>query len=723
MIPSKAMLRTTLLCIAAALGTACIGSSTATGPNRSAAQIPIKRVILYQNGVGYFERQGTLDGNVLTLQIRPSQINDLLKSLTVIDKSKGRAVSVSLPLEKTGAQRLSELPEQVRNAGGLLDVLRVFRGAHVRVTSSRGTMSGRIVGVEPIQERNAVSGNTANVDWRLTLKTGSEDLQVVPVSAISRISLRDRTLSFGLDQSLDVSLNQGNWKPIAFEVRLTGDREHKLLASYIIEMPQWKPAYRLVLDDQGKQPLLQGWAVVDNVSGEDWNQVQLSLVAGTPMSFIYDLHSPQFPKRVDLTPRHRTSAPAPVTERSGYVGGTKDRLQRRYSRSRRAASANKPSAADRRVFDRPGADKEGEEAYDGDDDGDGWLSDALGQELERQAPSSAGGQQVGALFRYDIKDKVTIPDRSSTLVAIVNERVKGQEVVLFRPELTRGVRKSNPYRAVMFENGTGSTLEKGPVTIYSRGTFVGEGFVERMQQASTSFLTYSIDGNVTSANKMGTKDEGLRLLKIIDGMITSEVLRVETTTYSLDNKHAESITAYFKTMKRQGWKLRSRPANTVETADAFFVPVTVSAQGTAELPVEWVRPTTRRVGIDTSLSTTVLQIYMNAGEAPRRIRKTIKEILDIKRQLNDLAEEAARLEKLHRAASADQARVRKNLKLLTKTKGNQALRNELTRKLAKQEQELGKLSGQLVRLSEQQAGLKNRMNALIRTISLDVSEN
>ena len=119
------------LAVALALTGACAATSAQSGGTSSAAQLPITRVVLYQNGIGYFERQGKLKGNLLTLQIRPSQINDLLKSLTVIDRNKGRAMSVSLPLEKSSAQILSELPEQVRGAGGLLDVLRVFRGARV----------------------------------------------------------------------------------------------------------------------------------------------------------------------------------------------------------------------------------------------------------------------------------------------------------------------------------------------------------------------------------------------------------------------------------------------------------------------------------------------------------------------------------------------------------------------------------------------------------------
>ncbi|MEN9581435.1 MAG: hypothetical protein RJA70_4444, partial [Pseudomonadota bacterium] len=252
----------------AACGGSTEGAALPESPN---AEIPIRRVVLYQNGVGYFERSGRVEGNVLSIQIRPSQINDLLKSLTVIDTSKGRAVSISLPLEKSGDRVLSELPDQVRNAGGLLDVLQVFRGAKISVSGEEGSASGRVVGVEnlPAQEDEKVVTN-----WRVTLRTDEGTLRVYPLAAITEVQIEDRALAVGLDQSLSVSLNEGNWKPIQLAIRLAGSDAHDLQASYIVEMPRWKPAYRLVLSKNA--PLLQGWAVVDNVSGEDWNNVELS---------------------------------------------------------------------------------------------------------------------------------------------------------------------------------------------------------------------------------------------------------------------------------------------------------------------------------------------------------------------------------------------------------------------------------------------------------------
>ncbi|MBI4817521.1 MAG: hypothetical protein HY791_14770 [Deltaproteobacteria bacterium] len=683
------------------MGFGCAGSASTRTAAR-ATDLPVTRVVLYQNGVGYFERRGRIDGDVLRLQVRPSQINDLLKSLTVVDATEGRAVSISLPLEKSGDRILSELPAQVRSAGGLLDVLRVFRGARVMIHGDRGSANGRVVGVEP-SDSVSKDGRETRSDWRVTLRTDEGSLRVYPVTAIEEVMLEDRTLAVGLDKSLDVSLNEGDWKPIELSIRLAGQARHEILASYIAEMPLWKPAYRLVVDDG--QPLLQGWAVVDNVSGEDWNDVQLSLVAGTPMSFVYDLHTPAYATRVDLTPRGQRAAPAPVVEAPGVSrpaapAGAKDALQRAYAGNRGAGAAPKMAL------------RETEEDRD-------FTQDEPLDSLADEAPTQAEGVSLGALFRYDLRDPVRIPDRSSTLVAIVNNRVPGGEVALFRPELTRGEQATHPYRAVLFKNDTGLTFEKGPVAIYAHGTFVGEGFLERMEKDTSAFLTFSIDGNVTLRTESSSGEEGIKLLRIADGLIESQVLRIEKSTYHVENLHDASLTSYVKSMHRGGgWKIRNQPAGAIETADAVFVPLEVASKQRGTLTIEWVSPTVRQIGIDTELSKSVLEMYLGSGKVPPEVAKTLSEVLKLKARLNEIERESRRISEQHQKASDDQARVRTNLDVLRKTKGNDELQRTLVKKLADLEESLSKSSGKLVALSEEGAALTGRMNALIAEVSL-----
>ncbi|HEY3355582.1 MAG TPA: hypothetical protein VGQ83_20190, partial [Polyangia bacterium] len=242
-------------------------------PRGERDELKVTRVVLYQNGIGYFERRGRVEGDVVKLRIRPEQIADILKSLTVVDLADGRAVSVALPVEKGRARALADLPEQVRRSGGLVALAAAFRGARAEAATSEGDVAGRIVGVEHL------GSDEKPGDWRLTMMVGAT-LRSFKMSDVSGIKILDRTLEVGLSKALDVSLDEGAWKPVELAVHLAGKRPHDVLVSYVVEMPTWKPAYRIVLDKEGKA-LLQGWAVVDNVSGEDWNGVSMSLTAGT----------------------------------------------------------------------------------------------------------------------------------------------------------------------------------------------------------------------------------------------------------------------------------------------------------------------------------------------------------------------------------------------------------------------------------------------------------
>jgi hypothetical protein len=340
------------------------------------------------------------------------------------------------------------------------------------------------------------------------------------------------------------------------------------------------------------------------------------------------------------------------------------------------------------------------------------------EQIEAQG-ESAKTEKVGVLFRYDIPDPVTVPDRSSTLVNIVNKRISGEEVVYFRPELATSLKEIHPYRAVKYDNATGLTLEGGPITVYSKGTFVGEGFVERMESGRTSFLTFAIDGNVLLDSHGGTREEGLRLLRISDGLIVSEVQRIQRTTYEVKNRHDKPVRAYIRTLKRSGWSLGKKPQGTVETPEAFIVPLDVGAKANAKVDVELAQRVERKMGVDSSSTTELFRMYLAGGKAPPKVAQVLQEVLELKGQINDKNKERTRIQGQHNQLSRDQDRVRANINVLRKTPGNAGLQAELARKLAKLEEDLGKFSGRLVKLSEEVAELEAKMKVLIQGISLD----
>jgi hypothetical protein len=226
---------------------------------------------------------------------------------------------------------------------------------------------------------------------------------------------------------------------------------------------------------------------------------------------------------------------------------------------------------------------------------------------------------------------------------------------------------------------------------------VGEGFIERMEKGTTAFVSYAVDGNVAMTSRDGTRNEGVRLLKIVDGLVVSEVLEIQTTTYDLDNRNPKPITAYVKTGRRTGWKLRNQPAETVVGPDALMVPAPVPAGGKAELTVEWVRKVERRERFNSQISLSLLDVYLRSGKAPPEVARKLGEAIKLKGQIDAVDKEAARKEKLHRDLSVDQERVREPQML--RDQGQRALRRELEAKMASQARDLGKLSGDLVQLS------------------------
>ncbi|MGB1016605.1 MAG: DUF4139 domain-containing protein, partial [Nannocystaceae bacterium] len=275
------------------------------------AGLDLDRVVLYRNGIGYFERQGNVDGDVLTLRVRKDQINDLLKSLTVVDRKTGKAVSVSMPLDPdtwAGAALASLEPGN----GDLPSVLDALRGTEVVVRTKKGRVRGRIVMVEEVENEPQSMGprsepiagpSVDTLDHKLTLLDG-DSLRVIYLSKVRAIRLQDGDLAMHLHRRLDASAGEGMFQQVSVDIRLVGARSHDVVVSYVVAAPMWKPTYRVVLPEEGKgEALLQAWAVVDNTSGEDWEGVQMSLTSGAPIAFRYDLHTPRKVSRADLTER------------------------------------------------------------------------------------------------------------------------------------------------------------------------------------------------------------------------------------------------------------------------------------------------------------------------------------------------------------------------------------------------------------------------------------
>jgi hypothetical protein len=256
--------------------------------------LPVKRVVLYKSGVGYFEHLGSVrESQDVTIPFTSGQLNDVLKSLTVLDLNGGRITGVEYGSAAPVDRQLGDLRLPVGEKASLTEFLSALRGARLGVRSGASIITGRLLSVE--RKTRIAGGTTLEVDY-LSLLADNGELRTTELTPAFSVKLLDRGLPAKMDRFLDVvsAGREADVRRMVISTAGTGDRS--LFVSYISEVPVWKTTYRIVLSSKAK-PLLQGWAIVDNTVGEDWDKVELSLVAGAPHSFIQNLSQPYYARR------------------------------------------------------------------------------------------------------------------------------------------------------------------------------------------------------------------------------------------------------------------------------------------------------------------------------------------------------------------------------------------------------------------------------------------
>jgi len=295
---------------------AAVRAASATTP------LPVRRVVLYKSGVGYFEHLGRVRGNQnVTVDFTSGQLDDVLTSLTTLDLDGGRVLGVSYNSEDSLNRRLGALRLPVGEATTRAQFLSALRGARVEVRTGASTVTGRLLSVERTQR--ATNGAVADVDV-VAVVSDSGDIQAVALDpGVSvRVMEADLNQEVGRYLSLVASLRDQDVRRLTISTSGTGDRD--LFVSYVSEVPVWKATYRIVLPTVAapRKPLLQGWAVVDNTVGQDWENVELSLVAGAPQSFIQAISRPYYVQR-PVVPLPSTMLLAPQTHSSAMaIAGT-----------------------------------------------------------------------------------------------------------------------------------------------------------------------------------------------------------------------------------------------------------------------------------------------------------------------------------------------------------------------------------------------------------------
>jgi hypothetical protein len=589
------------------------------------------------------------------------------------------------------------------------------------------------------------------VDHRITLVQGGQ-MRVVRLSKVRGVTLRDGDVALQLNRRLDASAGEGMFQQIEVAIRLAGAKRHNLVVSYVVEAPMWKPTYRVVLPEDGKKgALLQGWAVVDNISGEDWNRVTMSLTSGEPIAFQYDLHTPRRIERADLTETgvRRQARVAvgetsyeyddlPETEEEGEgaavpeepepdVVAEKDAARETKAvDTRSTAKKNKSkgtvtSGAAAQPKPEAGRDFATDEA---DDDAPGAPPPPPAFDLEalrRSTAASARAKTVSGMTRFDLGQRVTVPNGSSTMVAILNEAVDAEETFLYRPGGAGSGYEQNPYRVVRFKNTTQFVLEPGPIAIYSGGSFVGEGLSEAVGTNTSATIPFAVEPNILVTQKTERKGDEMRLIRIVRGVLEVESFARTETVWTVRGPAQPDGFKVIIRHPKAGWnyEMTERPPGTEDLADAYLVPVQVPARkAEASTTVVEQTPSRTTLSIWDGRALGLLEQLLVASDVTAEMRTKLEPIVKRRQEIGRIDTQLDGLRRKQSELDYLANETRQNLEAIKKDPAAGSLRKKLNTRLEEFAGESAKIARELSELQTQRLDKKIELEDLLRDIDL-----
>src|SRR6476619_2852785 len=303
------------------------GGNAATQPAnlKPAVSLPISQVILFNSGVGHFTRSGEVEGDARVDLTFPEQdVNDLIKSMTLRDLSPtGKVAAVTYDSHDPIDRTLASFAINLNNSPSLAQILTQARGEQVEVSlvntaTQPGSLTGKIIGVE----QQAVPSKEGTVPVSVLNLWCAEGVRAVKLTEVQRLRFANPVLENEVRRALETLALSHDSQKKAVSLHFAGEGKRKVEVGYVIENPIWKTSYRLVLAKEGNsKPYLQGWAVVENPTDEDWHEVTMALVSGRPISFKMDLYNPLYVARPTVEPELFASLRPPT-----YGGRLKENL-------------------------------------------------------------------------------------------------------------------------------------------------------------------------------------------------------------------------------------------------------------------------------------------------------------------------------------------------------------------------------------------------------------
>ncbi len=656
----------------------------------SGADLPVREVVLYKHGVGFFERQGTIPaGEEARLDFRDSEMNDVLKSLTVSDASGSKVSGIRYDSNESLDEKLNRYPFAIGDQEPLSAFLDRMKGSHVEMKTDRA-LEGTIIGARSLS--TGPDGDRHNLREQVTLLLDSGDLVNLDLSTISTMRFSDSKLQDQLKQYLQTVAQSRSKDKRSIYIDSASSGARQLDVAYISPTAIWKSSYRLTLADPSST--LEGWAIVDNTTDDDWNNVKLSVVSGRPISFISQLDTPRYGNRqVAELPEDAAAGPVvyggAVSQNQvvmnqlvqpGIVGGVIGGVVGDAP----VSAPQPPARQEQLLYSRKQASPSKQ-----------WLSPST-------AVAGVTGATLGELFEYNFAGPITIRKNQSAMLPFLAEKLEARKLLIYQQD-----RGEHPVNAAELTNKSGKTLDGGPITVYDSGAYAGEALFETLRDGDRRLIGYAVDYGTRITSNFESGDRLVRELHAAYGILSTRTASVQTRTFKIHNVDAKAKTLIVEEPISPDYRPIS-PKPLELTAKAARYEVKLPANGEASLVIKREYLITETTGLTESTPDSLTLIVQNKALSEKG-RAQLQQLLDTKQQIAQTSGDLAAAETQVRELDGDQNRWRQNITSLRGIPGQE----EQVRKYSTQ---IADSDAELSRLRDRQKQLEQRKSALEKSL-------
>ncbi len=659
--------------------------------------LPLSKIVLYSSGVGYFQHDGTVNNRTqLNLRLHTNQINDMLKSLVVQDFGGGRVSTVTYGSHDPVTKTLGGFGINLNGNPTLGQILTQVRGEPIELTAPN-PISGTLLGVEKKTESIGEGPQHRVIEQEYVTLLTEEGFRSLSLANVQRIKLTNPTLNAELHQALAAlaANHDAQKKMVSIAFDGTGSRQARI--GYLTETPVWKTTYRLVLDED-KAPYLQGWAIVENQTQQDWLNVKLSLVSGRPISFTMDLYQPLYNPRPAVHPELYANLKPQTYGDAMEVLKPMDSAPPTRSESKNERLLGK--VAQERFSSRASASAES-----------GIVAEKDMGRLDEGVAPMAMAEDRGELFEYRMDQPVTLAKHTSSLLPIIGQTLQGQKVSLYN----QSVNTKHPLNGYRLKNTSALHLMQGPITLFDSGTYAGDARIEDLPPGQDRLISYALDLKTEVEQTLEGGTQELATVSLKKGTMLISRRLVEDRTYLVKNRDAKTKTVLIEQPYRADWKL-AEPKEPIErTRDLYRFSLSVDPGKSATLRVKETLPLQESIllmesGIDQ------IVYYQQTKEISQKVKDALQRVVLLRNKLDETRTQRTRLD--HRTAeiTAEHTRIRENMQRLQQ---NSELYNRYVKKLDQQETELEKLRKEIETLKNTEEEHRRELQNFV--MNLDVA--